>query len=369
MSSPSKPATRTSRAAIFTAPHAIGLSELPIPELLAGEALVRVTCCTICGSDLHTFTGARSESVPSILGHEILGVVDSVGDPPLCDLAGNPLRVDDRVTWSTSITCGYCDRCQEGIPQKCRSLRKYGHELAKGRTALSGGLAEFVLLQPGSSVIKLQPDIPDEVVCPVNCATATVAAAIRSAGSIAGKRVLIFGAGMLGLTAAAYAKSYGATRVVVCDRIVHRLDRAARFGADLAIAWHDDLSELTRSLHAGECVDLFDVILEMSGDPAVVEVGCKMADISGSLVLVGTVMSCEPMRLDAEGIVRRLLSIQGVHNYAPIDLQSAIEFLYRFHDRFPFAGLVANRYPLERASDAIEFALQERPVRVAVVPS
>ena len=219
-----------SRAAIFTAPYTIELSELPIPQILPGEALVRVTCCTICGSDLHTYTGARSESTPSILGHEILGVVDTVGEPPLCDVAASPLQPGDRVTWSTSIACGSCDRCQEGIPQKCRRLRKYGHESALGRTALSGGLAEFVLLQAGSSVIKIERDLPDEVVCPVNCATATVAAALRNAGNLSRKRVLIFGAGMLGLTATAFAKSLGAAKVAICDRTDQRLERATQFG-------------------------------------------------------------------------------------------------------------------------------------------
>ena len=356
--------TETSLAAIFTGPGQLELRELAVPAVRAGEALVRVTCCTICGSDLHTFTGARREVIPSILGHELIGTVHSVGDPPPSDVTGNAIRPNDRVTWSTAIACGACDRCEMGMPQKCQKLAKYGHECASGRTALSGGLADFVLLRPGTTVVMLGAEIPDHVACPANCATATVAAAFRAADRVRGQRVLIFGAGMLGLTAVAYAKGHGAARIVVCDRIAARLDRALTFGADDVVVWpekHDDL----RRQQATE----FDIVLEFSGDPATLELGCQLADVAARVILVGTVTPCDAVRLDPEQIVRRCLTIRGVHNYAPKDLQTAVGFLQRFHQVFPFVELVEQHYPLNRVHEAFEFALRERPVRVAVLPS
>jgi putative phosphonate catabolism associated alcohol dehydrogenase len=332
----------------------------------AGEALVRIDCCTICGSDLHTITGARIEPVPSILGHEVLGIIDDMGDPPLCDIDGEALSPGDRVTWSTSVSCGACDRCRQGVPQKCRKLAKYGHGLAEGRGALSGGLAEYILLRPGSAVLKLDPAIPDEVACPVNCATATIAAAYRTAGRIPARRVLIFGAGLLGLTATAFARSHEAAQVVVCDVNARRLAQAARFGADRVVEWSADREEFQQRLGSGPAS--FDVVLELSGSADAVEAACRLGDVGARIVLVGTVMKSRPVHLDPEQIVRQWLTIHGVHNYVPDDLRAAIGFLQRFHTAFPFAELVARTYPLEDVNEAIDAAVRDRPVRVAVRP-
>ena len=206
--------TRAARSS-SSAGQPLVFRDLPTPSPGPGEALVRIECCTICASDLHTVTGARIEPTPTILGHEALGFIAALGDPPPTGIDGAPLAIGDRVTWSTAVSCGTCDRCVGGLPQKCRSLAKYGHEIAEGPGALSGGLAERILLRPGSAILRIAPELPAELVCPANCATATVAAALRIAGPIEKRRVLIFGAGMLGLTAAAWAKSLGATVTVI----------------------------------------------------------------------------------------------------------------------------------------------------------
>ena len=208
------------------------LRSLPVPELEAHEALVAIEFSTICGSDLHTVKGLRTERCPTILGHESIGVVVAVGSPPLRDARGIDLRIGDRVTWSTSVSCGECDRCLSGLPQKCRSLSKYGHDVAEGRTALCGGLAQHLLLRKGSAVVHVDAGLSAEVACPANCATATVACAMRHAAPLNGSRVLIFGAGMLGLTAAAMAKSLRAASVTIVDTMPQRLELAERFGAD-----------------------------------------------------------------------------------------------------------------------------------------
>ena len=155
------------------------LEQLPIPELEAGEVLVKIECSTLCGSDLHTIKGLRQEKCPSILGHESVGFVVGIGDMQPCDASGEALQCGDRVTWSTTISCGACDRCRAGWTQKCRTLSKYGHAVAEGRQALCGGLAEYILLRPGTAIVKVPTALAAEVVSPANCATATVACAMR----------------------------------------------------------------------------------------------------------------------------------------------------------------------------------------------
>jgi alcohol dehydrogenase len=254
------------------------------------------------------------------------------------------------------------------MPQKCRSVAKYGHEVAEGRTALSGGLAEYILLRPGSAVLKVDSSIPDEVACPANCATATVAAAFRSAENLTDQRVLILGAGLLGLTACAFAKSRGAAQVVACDLNPDRLKLAEQFGADTTVVWHADKAERQRLLSDAADGGLFDVVVELSGSPDAVEVACELGDIGARIILVGTVMGSRPVQIDPEAVVRRWLTIRGVHNYTPEDLRTAVRFLEQYHTQFPFAKLVEASFALADINQAIDFAIDKRPVRVAVRP-
>jgi threonine dehydrogenase-like Zn-dependent dehydrogenase len=237
-------------------------------------------------------------------------------------------------------------------------LAKYGHEVAEGRLALSGGLAEYILLRVGSAVVKVGDEISADVLCPASCATATVACAIRHAGAIANQRVLVFGAGMLGLTATALVDSMGAAEVAVVDTLPVRLQTALKFGA----------TKIIEAACIREVEALFDVVLEFSGSSDAVAAACGLCDVGARVVLVGTVMPSSPVELDPELIVRRCLSIRGVHNYAPVDLVTAIRFLSNAGGKYPFAELITRHYTLADINDAIAYAIEHRPVRIAVCP-
>lgn len=330
------------------------LCDVAVPQLQPGQTLIRITCCTICGSDLHTWSGARSGAMPTILGHEIIGTVAALSQPVTLAIDDCPLQLGDRVTWSVAASCGQCDRCHSQLPQKCHRLFKYGHELYAAGAELSGGLAEYCVLQPGTAVMHLPSELSDTVACPANCATATVAAAVRQAGCLNGKRVLVTGAGMLGLTTCAMAHNAGAAHVCLCDPHAERRQQAELFGA----------AEMLAAVEA----DNFDCVFEMSGNASAVEAAIGAAGIGGKVVLVGSVSPSRAVAVDPERIVRRLLSIIGVHNYRPDDLQTAVNFLQQAHLRYPFASLVERTWPLADVQAAFEFAAQERPIRVAVKP-
>lgn len=357
---------RQSLAAIFSGqPEQLDLRPLETPIPRHGETLARVIGCTLCGSDLHSFDGRRQVPVPTILGHEIVGTIEEFGpEASRVDWTGKELRPGDRVTWAIVASCGQCHYCLRGLPQKCERGVKYGHERFAPGVELRGGLADHCLLAPGSAVIRVPEHLPLEVACPASCATATVAAALARAGGTAGRTVAILGAGLLGLTACAMSRAGGADTIVCVERDAGRRQRAIDFGASHAVAPEETPATL-RELSNGHGVDL---LLEFTGARAAFLNAWEHVRLGGGIVLVGSVFPDEPVPMKLEQLVRRNLTIQGVHNYGPADLATALGFLDRHHANFPFASLVTQWYPLNECVAAFAAARDPRSVRIGVRP-
>ncbi|MGN2635261.1 zinc-binding dehydrogenase [Nocardia takedensis] len=311
---------RLSRAAVWSG-TGIEVREVPLPHPGPGELVVRVRLATVCGSDLHTVSGRRGGACPSVLGHEAVGVVTAAG-------TGAPASVGDRIIWSVTVTCGICARCRTGRTAKCERVRKIGHEAFTADWPLSGSYAEHIVLPAGTAVARVPDGVPDAVAAPAACATATVMATLEAAGDLTGRRVLVCGAGMLGVTAAAACVSAGAL-VTVTDVDPARLRLAERFGG------------------AADSGGAVDVVLDYSGAPAAIAAGVDRLDIGGVLVLAGSVAPGPALPLDPERVVRHLLTVTGVHNYEPRHLDRAIAFLERTANRFPWAEVVATPVDLD----------------------
>ncbi len=334
--------------------------EQPPPRPHGAEVVVRVSCCTLCRSDLHSHAGRRSQPTPTVLGHEIVGRIEAFG--PEADR--RDARVGDRVSWAVAVGCGECFFCAEDLPQKCERPFKYGHAQVTRDRPWAGGLADTVVLAPGTAWFRIPDGVPDRVAALANCATATVAALLRQAGPVRGRRILILGAGVLGVTACALARSAGAGAVIACDREPACRERAWAFGAS-HVAAGEELAALVALVTGGRGAD---VVLELAGVAASVEAGLALVRTGGVLLLAGTVAPVGDVGLDPESVVRRMLTIRGVHNYQPRDLEEALAFLAGPGRDFPFAGLVAAEYPLEQAEQALAHAHAHPGVRIAVVP-
>ncbi len=354
----------TSVAQVFVPNKGFDLQEIPLPLPSEGEALVQVTACTICGSDLHSFFGRRPVSGSTILGHEILGTVQQVqGD--VRDYHGNPVHVGNRIVWSVCVSCGKCSRCRDDLPQKCHSLLKYGHTPLTGNRGLHGGMASHCHLLAGTAIFPVPKGLADSVVCPSSCATATVAAAHRYAGPLQGKRVLVQGIGMLGLTACAFSAVNGAAAVFAWDLSPERTQLAKRFGTTRAIQIESGMISSDILKETGGPVD---VIFEMTGSHKAIQQGLELLDVGGRCILVGSVFPTAPVDIDPEKIVRNYWQILGVHNYHPRDLAAALVFLENNHSRFPFAELVGPNFPLANAKKAFEIAELNKPIRIKIDP-
>lgn len=356
----------TSLAAVFHGtPGQIELQQLPTPLPQGEEILVSVESCTLCGSDLHSFEGRRQVPVPTILGHEIVGRIEAFGPAARRDDAsGRPLAIGSRVVWGLVAACGRCFYCQRGLPQKCLRSVKYGHESFRPGYELLGGLAEHCLLVPGTSIVRVPEELSLNVISPSSCATATMAAAFAAVDTVQGRVVCIAGAGLLGLTAAAMARSRGATAVVVCDLHEARRRLAMEFGATHSIA-PDELGALLKDITDGHGAD---VALELSGSPAAFQSLFPRLRLGGTLVLVGAVFPSEPVSLAMEQIVRRNLSIHGIHNYAARHLAEAVEFLSRVHADYPFERIVSRWFSLSEADAALRAAMDPQNIRIGVLP-
>jgi alcohol dehydrogenase len=339
----------------------------PVPEPRGAEVLVRVSCTTLCRSDLHTHAGRRTEPTPVVLGHEIVGRIAAFGPAASRrDVQGRALTVGDRVSWSVAASCGECFFCADGLPQKCAALFKYGHEQARDDRPFVGGLADFVVLVPGTACVRVPDGLPDTLATPANCATATVAAVLRHAGPLRGRAVLIFGAGVLGLTACAVARAAGAAAVLVSDLDDRCRERATAFGATHVLSGAADaVAAAVAEVTAGRGVD---VALELAGVAETVQAGLARLRVGGTLVLAGTVLPTPPIALDPEDVVRRLLTIRGVHNYTPQDLAAGLVFLDGPGRAYPFADLVSHTFRLDEVEQAFEYAHAHPGRRVAVVP-
>lgn len=331
---------RVTMAAVWTG-SGVDVRTVPIPALGAGEVLVRVRLATVCGSDLHTVTGRRPAACPSVLGHEAVGDVVATG-------SGADIQVGQRVIWSVTVACGECPRCRSGLSAKCLSVRKVGHEPFDGDWALSGSYAAHVVLPRGTTIAVVPDTLSDAVAAPAACATATVMATLEAAGELGGRRVLIGGAGMLGLTAVAACADAGAD-VQVVDRNADRLALATQFGG--------------RASDGGPV----DVAIDYTGSSAAVADALARLDIGGTLVLAGSVTPGPPLALDPETVVRQWLTITGVHNYEPRHLHRAVDFLDRTRERHPWDALVVAPVPLKQIASALHSPPPGK-LRTAVCP-
>lgn len=353
-----------SLAAVFSGePGSVQLQSIQTPVPQPGELLVRVIGCTLCGSDLHSIEGRRSVPVPTVLGHEIVGRIEQIGGAdPLYDAAGQVLVPGDQIVWAIVASCGECFYCRRRLPQKCRNAVKYGHESFRRGYELLGGLAEHCLLTRGTAVVRVPAGLPLSAVCPASCATATIAAALEAAGDLRGQAICITGAGLLGLTAAAMARWMGAAEVIVCEVHEHRRHLAGHFGATRCCG-PTDLAETIREATGGMGVD---AAVEVSGSPAAFESLWTGLRMGATAVLVGSVFPSAPVPLALEQVVRRNLSLRGIHNYAPPHLIQAVDFLARATADYDFSCLVSAWYPLQDIAAAVRAAGDPRAVRIGV---
>jgi threonine dehydrogenase-like Zn-dependent dehydrogenase len=148
------------RPMVQTAAERFEPRDLPLPEIGADDALLRVEACGICGSDVESFQGVLKVPLPLIPGHEPLGVIETIGERAAQRWG---VQAGDRVAVETLLPCNACRRCRSGAYQLCASRRVYSYIPLAKAPGLWGAYAEYLYLAPNAIVHKVDPSLPAEI--------------------------------------------------------------------------------------------------------------------------------------------------------------------------------------------------------------
>ncbi|GEP44399.1 zinc-binding dehydrogenase [Brevifollis gellanilyticus] len=326
-------------------PFEMAFASLP-DELRAGEVLVQISLATICGSDLHTTEGRRSAPVPCVLGHEAVGHVVSS--------SREGVAIGQRVTWTLADSCGHCAPCTSWhLPQKCEHLFKYGHAALSDGSGLNGCYASHIVLRPGTEIMTVPAALPDCIAAPANCALATIVNALETLPDPY-HSALVQGGGLLGIYACAWLKHRGVQEVYCTDLSPQRLALVAEFGGIPVMP--------------GERMPQVDLVLEVTGSSAVIPDGVKALRPGGHYVWAGMVHPETKLDLTGEAVLRKCLTLRGVHNYAPEHLKAGLDFLAANHTQLPFEKLTSPALSLEKLNEGFELTRSRQWQRVAIQP-
>lgn len=320
----------TMRAAVLRGVHDLVIEERPVPQPGAGEVLVRVLAVGVCGSDVHYYEHGRIGDFvvksPMVLGHESAGVVVSVGEGVA------PERVGERVSIEPGVPDLTCEQCLAGRYNLCPAMRFYA------TPPIDGSLSEFVAIH--ASFAHPVPDTMSDDAAALLEPLSVGVWANRRAGTTANSRVLVTGAGPVGLVAVQCAVAFGATEVVVADLNPHRLALALELGATGTI-------QVDQTTIAESGVEPT-VFLECSGHPASTRDGIRAVARAGRVVLVG--MGGDELALPLSHVQNREIEVTGTFRYANT-WPTAIALVAS--GRVDVDRLVTGHFPLEGTVDAL----------------
>jgi len=330
------------RAAVLHGVGDVRIEERPVPEPGPREVLVEVGAVGVCGSDIHYYEHGRIGDhvvrAPMVLGHESAGRVAAVGAQVSRHAVG------DRVTLEPGVPCGRCRECRAGRYNLCPDVVFFA------TPPIDGAFANFVAIHEDFA-FALPDALSDEVGALMEPLSVGIWAC-RKAGVTAGERVLVTGAGPIGLLALQVARAFGATEVTVSDTNEHRLAFAARTGA-------------TRTVEPGEDVGEVDALIECSGHPAALAAGVAAVRPAGTAVVVGMGPG-ETAELPLALIQTREIWLTGTFRYANT-YPTAIALAAA--GRVDLEAIITGHYGLDDAEAALR-AGREDPasVKVMVMP-
>ena len=340
------------KAVVYYGKNDLRLETVPVPEIGAGELLVKIACCGICGTDLKKIhTG--SHTAPRIFGHEMAGTVARVGE------GVSQFKVGDRVMVFHHIPCGSCYYCRKNTPAQCAQYKKVG--ATAGYEPSGGGFAEYIRVKDWivaqRGVVPIPDGVPFEQASfmePVN----TVLKGVKSLHLEPDDTVLVIGQGPIGILLAALAKREGA-RVLTSDLYAERHKVAAEFGLTEPIdAGKEDILERVHAATEGRGAD---VVILAVGANALIKPAMVAARPGGKVLLFAQTQHSEAV-IDPGTVCMDEKALVGSYSAAASLLDECVELVFGgYRKGFDLTKLLSHRFTLEQAVEAIDLASNPQP--------
>jgi L-iditol 2-dehydrogenase len=342
----------TMRAVVYRGINDMRVETVPVPRIGAGELLIKIATCGICGTDLKKIH-MGSHSAPRIFGHEMAGTIVEAGEG-VADFA-----VGDRVMTFHHVPCGACYYCRKNTPAQCPLYKKTG--VTAGFEPSGGGFAEYIRVMDfvvaNRGVVHIPDDVPFEqaaFVEPLN----TVLKGSKLLHLAEDDTVLVIGQGPIGLMHAALARRAGA-RVLTSDLFAERHAIAARFGLTNPInAGKENVVERVMAETDGRGADA--VILAVGGN-GLIRTAMDAARPGGKVMLFAQTQHGEAT-IDPAAVCVDEKTLLGSYSSSFPILDEVTDLVFSgFRDGFNLTQLISHRFPLEQAVEAIEIASNPQP--------
>lgn len=341
-------------SAVYRGVNDVRVETLPDPAPSAGEVVIDVKACGICGSDLH-YVSQGWVKEGTVLGHEIAGIVSALG-------AGvDHVAIGDRVAVIPAVSCGECSFCVSNQDNLCSRLR-----------GSAGGYAEKKLLPKDTPVFPLPDDVTFEEGALLEPLSVAVRA-VRVAAPNEDQTCAVLGLGSIGQAVVQVLRASGVKNIVGVDLSQRRLEIARKSGATHTVdARTNNATDVLRSefgsgKHRGSHYANVDVVFECSGAaPLVADAVSALVKPGGTVVLIA--LFERDVTFDANPLVRKEVTVRGSYAYGLDDCSAAFELLR--DRRVDLGALVSHMVALDCIEDAIRIQRDtERSVKVVVTPN
>ena len=355
-------ASDTMRATVFHGPADIRVEQVPRPHAGPGEAVIRVTTTTICGTDVHIVKGEYPVRPGLVIGHEPVGVIDELG------VGVTGYEVGDRVLVGAITPCGQCRACLSGNLSQCG--HGGGYEALGGwrfGNTIDGAQAEYLLVPSAqANLTPIPDDVTDEQVVLLADIASTGFSAAESGKVRIGDSVVVFALGPIGLCAVAGARLSGASLIIGVDSDPVRMEMAQRMGADVVLDFTqvDVVTEVKRLTGGGA-----DVTIEALGTQGTFENALRCLRPGGTLSSLGVYSG--KLEMPYEAFAAGLGDHRVVTTLCPGG-KERMERLMRMVEsgRFDPTPLITHRFALDEIAEAYDVFSNRRDgvLKVAIRP-
>jgi len=322
------------------APKRFIIEEVDIPKPALNEVLIKVKACGICGTDLHAYYGEHPFiSYPIVPGHEFSGIIE---------------KTDEHVVVEPLLTCGKCYNCKIGRYNICNDLKVIGCQT-------DGAFAQYITV-PINKVFSIPKDMSFEEATFVEPIAVGIHA-IKKAGDIKGERIVIMGAGPIGLIILQLSKIFGVKEVIITDILNSRLKLAKELGANYAINVKEE--NLIKWVYNTFGRDGIDKVFEcVGGDQSItINQAINLTRKGTKIILIGVFKRSLPVEINL--IQDRELEILGSLVYTSSDFFEAINLLYT--KKINVNKLISKILPLERVEEAIRMLVEEKERYIKII--